>query len=420
MIQKNKEIDIPEDNIFSNDKLDRKEVIEDLSKLLVSTHEPFVLGINASWGAGKTTFVKLWKAYLENELSIHSVYFSAWEDDFSKEPLIAIMGELNSYIENNFPKDKNLHKQFEELKNVSGKIIKRGLPAFIKGATAGALDFDKGVESAIGAVTESVAKELIDSYENDKAITIEFKELLHDIIEQIDSEKPLIIFIDELDRCRPLYAIELLERLKHVFGIEKLIFVLSIDKKQLSESIKSQYGDIDTGNYLRRFIDLEFKLNNLKTKNFITYLDERYKFYKVIETKGYVYDDYYYIDTLWHFSELLSLREIENIFLRLNIIARTIETAYQLRIAYSNPVDIFNIITFVLLIKEKLFTTYDGKDANELISELSRKQEASVIYARIYEYFVKNIQVKYSNHDTLLAKISFAIKKIDFTSSFGL
>jgi tRNA A37 threonylcarbamoyladenosine biosynthesis protein TsaE len=79
MIQKNKEIDISDDNIFLHDKLNRKDAIKDLSQLLVSTHEPFVLSINASWGAGKTTFVKLWKTYLEKELDVHSIYFSAWE-----------------------------------------------------------------------------------------------------------------------------------------------------------------------------------------------------------------------------------------------------------------------------------------------------------------------------------------------------
>ena len=286
MIQKNSEIDIDKGNIFLNDKLNREETIKDLSKLLISTQEPFVLSINASWGTGKTTFVKLWKSYLENELSVHSIYFSAWEDDFSKEPLISIMGELNSYISEKFPKDKNLIKKLDELKSTSGKIIKRGLPAFIKGATAGVLDLDKGVESAIGAVTESVAKELIDSYDSDKEVTIKFKELLHQIIEQIDSDKPLVIFIDELDRCRPLYAIELLERLKHIFGIEKLIFVLSIDKKQLSESIKSQYGNIDTENYLRRFIDLEYKLNNINIENYCHYLYDKFELGSILISKG--------------------------------------------------------------------------------------------------------------------------------------
>jgi len=384
--------------------------------LLLSTHEPFVLSINASWGAGKTTFVKLWKSYLEKELDVHSIYFSAWEDDFSKEPLISIMGELNSYINHKFSKDEELSKKFDELKSTGSKIIKRGLPAFIKGATAGVLDLDKGVESAIGAVTESVAKELIESYEEDKALTVKFKELLHQIIRQINSEKPLIIFIDELDRCRPLYAIELLERLKHIFGIEKLIFVLSIDKKQLSESIKSQYGNIDTENYLRRFIDLEFNLTNSNSRTFITFLNAKYRFYEVLNDKGYVYGDYSYIDVLSTFSDLLSLREIEDIFLRLNIIARTIEASYYLK--YDNSEDIFNLIDFLLIVKVKLTDIYDGRNADELLKELSKQRETTNPSSKIYEFFISNIQSKYSNITVLMDKMNFAIKKIDFTGSF--
>jgi predicted KAP-like P-loop ATPase len=44
---------------------------------------------------------------------------------------------------------------------------------------------------------------------------------MDEILKEIDEGKPLIIFIDELDRCRPLYAIECLERIKHIFGIKQ-------------------------------------------------------------------------------------------------------------------------------------------------------------------------------------------------------
>jgi len=97
MIVKNNLIEISEDNIFKNDTLGRKESIVDLSTLLLSTTEPFVFSINGSWGTGKTTFVKLWEQYLKKEHNAHSLYFSAWEDDFSNEPLIAILGSLNEY-----------------------------------------------------------------------------------------------------------------------------------------------------------------------------------------------------------------------------------------------------------------------------------------------------------------------------------
>ncbi len=102
MIKKNKEIEITEENIFANDILGRETEIENLSDLIFSTDEALTMSINANWGAGKTTFIKLWKKYLQNKYKINSIYFSAWEDDFSKEPLVSILGEIDNYIKENF------------------------------------------------------------------------------------------------------------------------------------------------------------------------------------------------------------------------------------------------------------------------------------------------------------------------------
>ena len=80
-------------------------------------------------------------------------------------------------------------------------------------------------------------------------------------------EKTVIIFVDELDRCRPSYAIELLERIKHLFNIGGLVFVLALDREQLGHSIKAVYGNgIDSDGYLRRFVDFEYQLKNPEKK----------------------------------------------------------------------------------------------------------------------------------------------------------
>jgi hypothetical protein len=329
MIKKNNQIEIDESNIFKNDSLDRKELVENLSELIVSTHEPFVLSINASWGDGKTTFVKLLKAYLKKEHSVESIYFSAWEDDFSKEPLVSILGELNRYIEANFKEKSEVATKFNKAKSLSGKILKRALPALVKNATMGILDIDKGIESAISAISEESTKELIENYSKEKSILGEFQNSIYEVIKQIDSEKPFVIFVDELDRCRPLYAIELLERIKHIFGIEKLIFVLSIDKNQLSESIKSQYGNIDTDNYLRRFIDLEYQLQNPSVEKFCDMLYERFALKKVLLKKGIIINsgDFHYLEIFKILVLIfnLSLRQIEQIFTKILIVFKTIE-----------------------------------------------------------------------------------------------
>jgi hypothetical protein len=122
--------------------------------------------------------------------------------------------------------------------------------------------------------------------------------------------KPFVIFVDELDRCRPLYAIELLERIKHLFGINNLIFVLSIDKEQLGLSIQSQYGQIDTDNYLRRFIDLEFRLISSDIDMFCEGLLSKLKIREGIKNDIILFIKYY----------KFSLREIEQIIKRIYIL----------------------------------------------------------------------------------------------------
>lgn len=369
MIFKNKLLEIDEDDIFGKDKLERKDAIENLSSLLVATKEPLTMSINADWGAGKTTFVKMWQAHLKKQHKVQSIYFSAWEDDFSKEPLISILGELSSYIDEKLSMKSEIKEGFEKAKELGGKIIKRGLPALIKGATGGILDLDKGFEDAIGAITEQATKELIEKYSKEKEITEKFKGAIQEILQNIDKDKPFVIFIDELDRCRPIYAIELLERIKHIFGIEGLIFVLSIDKKQLAESIKSQYGNIDTDNYLRRFIDLEYSLKNPSVDKFCDALYANYKVEKILSAKNINEGnrDFSSLSMLKYLAKSfgLTLREIEQIFLQISIVFKTVETGiFETR---------FRVFVFFIVLKSKDFTLYEklinGKAKSDEVKE---------------------------------------------------
>lgn len=388
MIVKNKLIKIEEDNIFENDTLGREESIVDLSKLLLSTTEPFVFAINGSWGTGKTTFVKLWKEYLKKEHNAHSLYFSAWEDDFSNEPLIAILGSLNGYIEENFQDNTEVIDKFNEAKKFGGKVLKRGLPAFVKGVTGGVLDLDKGLESAIGAISEETVKELIENYSKEKEITEQFKRLINELLELLDSEQPFIIFIDELDRCRPLYAIELLERIKHIFGIEKLIFVLSIDKKQLSESIKSQYGNIDTDNYLRRFVDLEYQLGNSKIDVFCDVLYGKFELEKILKEKGIQSHHFLSVIKRLVSSFNLSLRQVEQIFSKLNIMFKVIIPRF-----YESHLSIFVFL--------EVFKIYDSTSYYNLLTSGDNRDKVKV-----------NILSKLANDDELHLEVETILDSI--------
>ena len=69
-----------------------------------------------------------------------------------------------------------------------------------------------------------------------------------------ETRQPLVFVIDELDRCRPTFSIELLERVKHIFDVPGMVFVFGVNRNELCSSIKSIYGEIDADVYLRRFL----------------------------------------------------------------------------------------------------------------------------------------------------------------------
>jgi len=142
-------------------------------------------------------------------------------------------------------------------------------------------------------------------------------------------KKPLIIFIDELDRCRPTYALELLEKAKHFFDIKGIIFVLAIDKEQIGHSIRSVYGvGMDVDGYLRRFIDLDYHLPEPDTEKFCEALFNRFGFEEYFGQRAQHGSPSDKGDMLSVLAGLFavfgfSLRKQEQCFSRLSIVFRT-------------------------------------------------------------------------------------------------
>ncbi|MFT7640583.1 MAG: putative KAP-like P-loop ATPase, partial [Pirellulaceae bacterium] len=101
----------------------------------------------------------------------------------------------------------------------------------------------------------------IDQFFEAESERLQFADLLRDASETAGNGKPVIVLIDELDRCRPNYSVDLLERLKHYFAVEGIVFVLAVDKTQLCHAINGVYGEkFDSSTYLPRFFDEIFRL----------------------------------------------------------------------------------------------------------------------------------------------------------------
>ncbi len=259
---------------FKEDIYNRKIIAENLTKIIDSQNDSIVISLDSEWGTGKTTFVTMWKDMLDSDEKYNSkfetLYFNAWENDYIKDPLLAIFSEMEKQIHE---EDSKLKKGIDKIKIKAKPFGKAVASASVKLATAGILNLD-GVtlgdfnEAELIKLSEKLGELSIKEISADKTIRLRFKEEMTRY--QRDINKKIIFFIDELDRCRPTFAIELLEVIKHLFNIENFIFVLSIDKQQLSYSVSTIYGqNSDTLGYLRRFFDLDYKLPKIDLKTYI-------------------------------------------------------------------------------------------------------------------------------------------------------
>ena len=266
-----REIDITEEEPFRNDLLDRKESVEVLTHLVESMEGPCVLAVDAAWGTGKTTFLAMWAHHLR-KIKFPVVEFNAWETDFSGDPFIALSTELAEGMKNN-PNKKDLTEKIDSMKKLSKQLLKLATSGVVRFLTGGILDVGPLLENQSGHVPQYSAENRLNEYLDAKTCIKEFERVLQDLtvaLSESHENRPLIVVIDELDRCRPSYAVELLEVVKHLFGVDRIVFVLAINRSELAHSVRALYGSgFDAENYLRRFFDVDFRLPEPERKAFI-------------------------------------------------------------------------------------------------------------------------------------------------------
>ncbi|TGM74335.1 KAP family P-loop NTPase fold protein [Leptospira bouyouniensis] len=330
MKTKIKKFEINNNAPFEKDIFDRQKSIIILEELFKRITEPFVLSITSPWGTGKTSFLSMQKSHLDAN-GYNTIYFNAWENDFSKDPLISIVSEMEESI-NKLNIETSIKSETKELfyksKKIAAKLIKSSIPLAVKLSTAGILDLSDFTEESISEFTEDLAKEEIKKYDDTKKSISSLKISLSELSAFLKNKtnKPLIIIIDELDRCRPNFTIELLETIKHLFSVNGIIFVLAIDKNQIINSIKKIYGEnIDSDGYLRRFIDLEFNLPLPDRDKYVEYLYSQHNledFFTPYHERGIGnFEKRDFMDSIKKFSKAtnVSLRKLEQIFIEISI-----------------------------------------------------------------------------------------------------
>lgn len=391
---------------FENDLLKRAPEILNLTVLLQHVPPPFVLAVNGRWGAGKTTFINRWAAHLRKEKFL-VLNFNAWTTDFSEDPLVAFLGEMNEGLSEYLTQDKQRIEVWEKCKKAGGELVRRGIPLAVRIGTGGLLSGSELVRDEAMDALGDAATDAVKAYEKTKSAISEFKVLLTKVLADAPQQTPLVIFVDELDRCRPTYAIQLLERIKHLFDQAGVVFVLSLDREQLCHSIRAVYGEgLDAAGYLRRFIDVEYSLAKPDPNDYIEQLKESFglvDYFRARERYGELRYDWEHLShTLsWLTDKFhLTLREVEQLFARINLVLR------------ATPENVFAypaLLAFLLVLRDKKpdlyrdFITDTGKFAPtwDFLRSLERTPPQENFHAAVLEGLL--IAAKSENADAAAA-----------------
>lgn len=302
---------------IKNDVTGRNRNLYNLVRPLNFQEDSWSIAINGKWGTGKTFFIKQCQLILDNAFTceneeirqainvlcpndkhdirqthFRTAYYDAWEHDSEEDPIASLIRCLTST-----DWSMSVKETLEKAINIGIKILN---------ATTH-VDLSDLYKTLNG---KSEKSDTID------ALRKQFNEVLAKLAPQ---EGKLIIFIDELDRCKPTYAVKLLERIKHYFSNPNVTFIFAIDLGQLQYTINQYYGSQFNGyQYLDRFFDLVVSLpepdidkyfNN--TQNIL----EAAQHFNKLDPKN---SNYYRFckELIDHFS--FSIRQINHFYLKTN------------------------------------------------------------------------------------------------------
>lgn len=241
---------------FADDRFGRKTAGEKLSAVL-GVNTPLVIALHGQWGTGKTHFLKRWVGE-HAQRGGTTLYFDAFASDYQSDPLVALVAALAGRL----PKRK---KTLSKIKKAVEPFLKPAARIGIAVATGGGSELVGAVGDAAIAATGKEAEKAVEAFwareEGRTQAMAQFRAALSELTGTDEAPTPLVIVIDELDRCRPDYALELLEVIKHFFEVPRVHFVLGVNLDALENAVRARYGSgIEAEEYLRKFISFRVTL----------------------------------------------------------------------------------------------------------------------------------------------------------------
>lgn len=375
---------------FTDDDLfGRKDFGRGIGNLLAQVEDPMTVILDAPWGMGKTTFVKMWCGMMRNH-GFPVIYFDAFKHDFIDDAFMALTGEVFAQAQELYAEAEKLKSKGELPEGVESLInkLKQQTPIFLRAAARFGKTFAKegskglvrkftekfvGVENteeisdaanrflaeAVNEACEKSSGELCDWVDNDFLSDIvvrneqrktieEFQHTLEKLAGELSAltqsmykdsgqkelfpsdNTPLIFVVDELDRCKPTFALELLEVVKHFFSTPNVHFLVVTHVEQLENSVRYAYGiNEQAGSYLQKFYDVKVKLPEQTglasvSSHYLAKLERELCVQNDILDFSYTRNQRWLAKKMWQFSP----RTLEKIFTQVKLLQVTMPAIF--------------------------------------------------------------------------------------------
>lgn len=288
-------------NTFLNDTLKRNNYLYKFYELLNNIDSCFSICMDGAWGCGKTFFVK--QAYFllmsinpcidiqeENERNIlikikgefekkyqniptihYPIYYDAWDNDNAEDPILSLVYAITKALHSEGVFNEKSEK-WNGIKNTIKAIVNATEVQFSLPIESAKVSIKVKGENFLKALEQNKKSDLLVDFKKQDELRLLVDTFFNDILPERGNR--LVIFIDELDRCKPTFAIMLLERIKHYFNQQNVTFVFSTNIKELNKTVCNYYGQgFSADRYLDKFFNLKLQLPKVDTKTYFDYLE---------------------------------------------------------------------------------------------------------------------------------------------------
>ncbi len=263
--------------------------------------KPISIGISGSWGAGKSSMIKLVRNSIasSDKESPHRfifVQFNAWlyqgYDDARAALLEVIATELQREAERQKSDTQKIKELFQRVnwlrvaKLSEGALaLAFGLPpvGLISRATDVAQRTFSNSRSAGDSQRAQAQSEVGDENTDGllkakpeysppkeiKAIRETFEQTLKEL------KVTLVVLIDDLDRCLPSTTISTLEAIRLFLFLENTAFVIAADDTMIKHAVRQHFGDVEgdlVSNYFDKLVQVPIRVPPLGTQEVRAYL----------------------------------------------------------------------------------------------------------------------------------------------------